>query len=473
MAVRCAILDDYQNVALKSADWSKVEGDVEIKVFSEHLGAGQSVIAALKEFAIVVAMRERTAFPRTVIDALPNLKLLITTGMRNASIDTEAAKARGVTVCGTGSFGSPTSGIAIGLMLELTRHIGYENARLHAGAAWQSTIGPDLEGMTLGILGLGKLGAHTAAIAKAFGMKVIAWSQNLTPERCQEVGVGYVGKDDLFRQSDFITIHNVLSARSRGAVGAKEFGLMKPSAFIINTSRGPIVDEAALLAALRDKKIAGAGLDVFDNEPLPLDHPLRKMNNVVLTPHLGYVSEQNYRHYFAGVVEDIRGFLDGKPVRVMTKSPPPPAGGGGAGGGGRLRQAQKRGNAPSPAALRAVDLSPPAGRGIRRTPMSDTFIDLYCHISPARFLDEMNKVAPKLGNIAARLRGVRKIHDLDARFAEMDQYGDYRQVVSLPNPPIEDFATPGQGLALARIANDAMAELCARHPDRFAGFVAA
>ncbi len=318
MAVRCAILDDYQNVALKSADWSKVKGDVEIKVFSEHLGAGQSVTTALKDFAIIVAMRERTAFPRAVIEALPNLKLLITTGMRNASIDTEAAKARGVTVCGTGSFGSPTSGIAIGLMLELTRHIGYENARMHAGATWQSTIGPDLEGMTLGILGLGKLGARTAAIAKAFGMKVIAWSQNLTPERCQEVGVGYVGKDDLFRQSDFITIHNVLSARSRGMVGAKEFGLMKPSAFLINTSRGPIVDEAALLTALADKKIAGAGLDTFDTEPLPLDHPLRKMDNVVLTPHLGYVSEQNYRHYFAGVVDDIRGFLDGKPVRVMT-----------------------------------------------------------------------------------------------------------------------------------------------------------
>jgi phosphoglycerate dehydrogenase-like enzyme len=318
MAVRCAILDDYQNVALKSTDWSKVKGDVEIKAFNEHLGAGQSVIAALKDYAIVVAMRERTAFPKAVIDALPNLKLLITTGMRNASIDTEAAKARGVTVCGTGSFGSPTSGIAIGLMLELTRHIGYENARMHAGATWQSTIGPDLEGMTLGILGLGKLGARTAAIAKAFGMKVIAWSQNLTAERCQEVGVGHVGKDDLFRQSDFITIHNVLSARSRGMVGAKEFGLMKPSAFLINTSRGPIVDEAAMLAALSDKKIAGAGLDVFDTEPLPLDHPLRKMDNVVLTPHLGYVSEQNYKHYFAGVVEDIRGFLDGKPVRVMT-----------------------------------------------------------------------------------------------------------------------------------------------------------
>jgi phosphoglycerate dehydrogenase-like enzyme len=318
MAVRCAILDDYQNVVLKVADWSKVTGDVEIKVFNEHLGGPDKVIAALKGFAIVVAMRERTGFPRQVIEALPDLKLLITTGMRNASIDTEAAKARGVVVCGTSSFGSPTSGIAIGLMLELTRHIGYENARLHAGATWQTTIGPDLEGMTLGTLGLGKLGIRTANIAKAFGMKVIAWSQNLTPEKCQEAGVGYVSKEDLFRQSDFVTLHVVLSPRSRGIVGAAEFGLMKPTAFLINTSRGPLVDEAAMLSALRDKKIAGAGLDVFDVEPLPLDHPLRKMDNVVITPHLGYVSEQNYRGYFAGVVEDIRGFLDGKPVRVMT-----------------------------------------------------------------------------------------------------------------------------------------------------------
>jgi phosphoglycerate dehydrogenase-like enzyme len=318
MAVRCAILDDYQNVALKIGDWSKLKGDVDFKAFNAHLDGPDKVVAALKDYAIVVAMRERTAFPKKVIDALPNLKLLITTGARNASIDTEAAKARGVTVCGTGSFGSPTSGIAIGLMLELTRHIGYENARLHAGATWQTTIGPDLEGMTLGVLGLGKLGTRTANIAKAFGMKVIAWSQNLTPEKCAEVGVGYVSKEDLFRQADFITIHVVLSPRSRGLVGAKELGLMKPSAFIINTSRGPIIDEAALLAALREKKIAGAGLDVFDIEPLPVDHPLRKMDNVVLTPHLGYVSEQNYKHYFAGVVEDIRGFLDGKPVRVMT-----------------------------------------------------------------------------------------------------------------------------------------------------------
>ncbi len=318
MAVRCAILDDYQNVVLKLADWSKVKGDLDIKVFNEHLGSPDKVIAALKGFQIVVAMRERTGFPKAVIDALPDLKLLITTGMRNASIDTEAAKARGVTVCGTPNFGNPTSGVAIGLMLELTRHIGYENARMHSGATWQTTIGPDLEGMTLGVLGLGKLGTQTATIAKAFGMKAIAWSQNLTAEKCAAAGVGYVSKDELFRQSDFITIHIVLSARSRGLVGKNEIALMKSSAFLINTSRGPIVDEAALIAALREKKIGGAGLDVFDVEPLPLDHPFRTMDNVVITPHLGYVAEQNYRAYFTGVVEDIRGFLDGKPVRVMT-----------------------------------------------------------------------------------------------------------------------------------------------------------
>ena len=318
MALRCAILDDYQNVALKLADWSKLKGDVEVKVFNEHLGGPADVIAALKGFAIVVAMRERTPFPRAVIEALPELKLLITTGMRNASIDTEAAKARGVTVCGTGSFGSPTSAIAFGLMLELTRRIGYENARLHAGAKWQTTLGPDLEGLTLGVLGLGKLGGRSAQIGKAFGMKVIAWSQNLTAEKCAAAGVGYVGKDDLFRQSDFLTVHIVLSPRSRSLIGAPELALMKRSAFLINTSRGPIIDEAALIAALRENRIAGAGLDVFDVEPLPLQHPFRKMDNVVITPHLGYVSLQNYRAYFADVVDDIRGFLDGKPARVMT-----------------------------------------------------------------------------------------------------------------------------------------------------------
>jgi len=314
---RCAILDDYQDVVLKVTDWSKVAGDLDIKVFNAHLGGADNVVKALQGFDIVCAMRERTPFPRAVIEKLPDLKLLITTGLRNASIDVAAAKERGVVVCGTPSVGNPTSGIAIGLMLELTRRIGYENARMKAGVPWQTTIGMDLDGLTLGVLGLGKLGTRTANIAKAFGMKVIAWSQNLTPEKCKEAGVDYVSKEDLFRQADFITIHVVLSQRSRGLVGAKEIALMKPTAYLINTSRGPIIDEAAMLAALRDKKIGGAGLDVFDIEPLPLDHPLRKMDNVVITPHLGYVATQNYRAYFGGVVDDIRAFIDGKPVRVM------------------------------------------------------------------------------------------------------------------------------------------------------------
>ena len=231
MAVRCAILDDYQDIALKAADWSSVEEEIDVTVFNDHLGGPNEVIAALKGFGVVVAMRERTPFPKQVIDALPYLKLLITTGMRNASIDVEAAKARGVAVCGTGSFGSPTSAIAFGLMLELTRRIGYENARLHAGAKWQTTLGPDLEGLTLGVLGLGKLGGRSAQIGKAFGMKVIAWSQNLTAEKCAAAGVGYVGKDDLFRQSDFLTVHIVLSPRSRSLIGAPELALMKRSAF--------------------------------------------------------------------------------------------------------------------------------------------------------------------------------------------------------------------------------------------------
>ena len=314
---RCAILDDYQNVVLNVTDWSKVAGDLDIKVFNEHLGGPDNVVKALQGFDIVCAMRERTPFPRAVIEKLPDLKLLITTGLRNASFDVAAAKERGVVVCGTPSVGNPTSGIAIGLMLELTRRIGYENPRMKAGLPWQTTIGMDLDGLTLGVLGLGKLGTRTAKIAQAFGMKVIAWSQNLTPEKCKEAGVEYVSKEDLFRRADFVTIHVVLSQRSRGLVGAKEIALMKPSAYIINTSRGPIIDEAAMLTALRDKKIGGAGLDVFDIEPLPTDHPLRKLDNVVLTPHLGYVATQNYQAYFAGVVDDIRAFIDGKPVRVM------------------------------------------------------------------------------------------------------------------------------------------------------------
>jgi D-3-phosphoglycerate dehydrogenase len=318
MPFRCAILDDYQNVALSMADWSKVTDDIHIKVFNAHLGAADKVVAALQGFSIVCAMRERTAFPRAVIEALPDLKLLITTGMRNASIDLDAARARGIVVCGTPSFGNATAAIATGLMLELARHIGYENARLKAGAPWQTTIGLDLEGMTLALLGLGKLGTRMAEIGRAFRMNVIAWSQNLTPDACRQVGVEHVGRDDLFRKADFLSIHVQLSDRTRGLIGGRELALMKPGAFLINTSRGPIVEEAALIAALRDKRIAGAGLDVFDVEPLPVEHPLRKLDNVVLTPHLGYVAEQNYRAFFAGIVDDIRAFLDGKPVRVLT-----------------------------------------------------------------------------------------------------------------------------------------------------------
>jgi phosphoglycerate dehydrogenase-like enzyme len=317
MPLRCAILDDYQNVALTMGNWSKVENDIDITVFNDHLGAADRVVAALKGFAIICAMRERTAFRRAVIEALPDLKLLITTGMRNASIDLEAAKARNVVVCGTPAFGNSTAAIAIGLMLELTRHIGYENARLKAGAPWQTTIGLDLEGMTLALLGLGKLGTRVAQIGKAFGMNVIAWSQNLTADKCREVGVEYVNRDELFGRADFLSIHVQLSPRTRGLITARELALMKPSAYLINTSRGPIVEESALLSALTDKRIAGAGLDVFDVEPLPLDHPLRKLDNVVITPHLGYVSAQNYRAYFGGMVDDIRAFLDGKPVRLL------------------------------------------------------------------------------------------------------------------------------------------------------------
>ena len=314
--MRCAILDDYQNVALKMADWPAISKTVEIKVFNQWIPTAQ-VPAALKGFEIVCAMRERTRFSKQVLEALPDLRLLISTGMRNAAIDVKAANERGVVVCGTGGSGNPTAGIAIGLMLELTRHIGYENARLKAGAPWQTTIGIDLEGKTLGVVGLGKLGTRVANIAKAFGMNVIAWSQNLAPEKCQEAGVTYASKEDLFRTADIVSIHLMLSDRSRGLIGAKDLALMKPTAYLINTARAAIVDQAALLAVLTERRIAGAGLDVFETEPLPLDSPLRALDNVVITPHLGYVSVQAYEVYFREIVEDIRAFLDGKPMRVI------------------------------------------------------------------------------------------------------------------------------------------------------------
>lgn len=318
MRYRCAVLDDYQNVALTMADWSRVTGDADVTVFNQRLGDEAAIAQALQGFGIVCLMRERTPFPRSLIEKLPDLKLIVTTGLKNASIDVAAAKERGVLVCGTEGAKHPTAELAIGLMIDLARHISEENARMKAGEAWQATIGADLFGHTLGIVGLGNLGQRVAKVGQAFGMKVVAWSQNLTPERSAEHGVAYATKADLFQQSDFISIHMVLSDRSRGLVSKTDLGMMKPTAYIINTSRGPIIDEAALIAALRNKTIAGAGLDVFDTEPLPRDHALRTLPNVVITPHLGYVTQDGYRAFYGGTVEAIRAFLDGKPIRVIA-----------------------------------------------------------------------------------------------------------------------------------------------------------
>lgn len=317
MPARCAILDDYQNVALSMADWSKIKADAEIKVFNEPFASADEAAKALTGFDIVCLMRERTPFPRAMFEKLPGLKLLVTTGMRNAAIDMQAAKDRGVMVCGTDSAGHPTAELTIGLTIDLARKISVENARMKSGEPWQVTVGGDLNGKTLGILGLGRLGQRVAKVGLAFGMKVIAWSQNLTPEKCRDAGVEYATKDDLLRQSDFITIHMVLSPRSRGLIGAHELSLMKPQAYLVNTSRGPLIDEGALIGALKENRIAGAGLDVYDVEPLPRDHTFRKLPNVLLTPHLGYVTTDNYRLFYGQTAEDVRAFLDGKPVRVI------------------------------------------------------------------------------------------------------------------------------------------------------------
>jgi phosphoglycerate dehydrogenase-like enzyme len=313
-----AILDDYQNVSQKVVDWSPVTKDVDFTVFTEALETPDKVIAALKDRAIVCLMRERTPFGKDVIDALPALKLIVTSGMRNAVIDMAAAAARGIAVCGTESLGPPTAELTFGLMLELARKIGIENARLKEGSRWQTTLGIDLYGKTLGIIGLGKLGARIARIGNALDMKVVAWSQNLTADKAQAAGATLVSKEELLRSSDFVTVHVQLSARTRGLIGAAELALMKPSAFLINTSRGPVADEKAIEAALRANKIAGAAIDVYDVEPVPLDHPFRKLDNIVITPHLGYVTAENYKRFYGHMVEDIRAWLDGKPVRVIA-----------------------------------------------------------------------------------------------------------------------------------------------------------
>jgi phosphoglycerate dehydrogenase-like enzyme len=313
-----AILDDYQNVALRMADWSRLQKDNRVVVFNERLPDVDAAARALAEFDVVGIMRERTPFSRALFEKLPKLRLLVTTGKRNASIDLEAAQAHNVTVCSTGGAGRATAELAFALMLSLARHLREEFNAMRPGGGWQTTLGFDLEGKTLGILGLGNLGAKVARIGAAFDMKIIAWSENLTDERARERGAERVSKDELFNRADIVTIHSVLSPRSRGLVGAREFALMKPTALLINTSRGPIVDETALLAALRQKNIAGFGADTFDVEPLPGDHPLRAEPRALLTPHLGYVTEETYRDFYGGMVQAIEAWLAGQPINVLS-----------------------------------------------------------------------------------------------------------------------------------------------------------
>jgi D-3-phosphoglycerate dehydrogenase len=317
--LRCAIPDDYFDLALSVADWSKIRDRVDITVFKEPFAGEAAAASALTDFEIICAMRERTAFPRSLIEALPKLKLLITSGMRNASIDADAAKARNVVYCGTQYNRDPTAPLTMGLILELTRGIGRENARMHAGESWQTFAGTEIEGKTLGIIGLGKLGSKISGIAKTFGMNVIAWSPNLTPEKCKEAGVAYATKEELFSTADIVTIHVVLSQRSRGLVSAADLARMKPTAYLVNTARGPIVDEDALLEALKQRKIAGAGIDVFSVEPLPVDHPFRKLDNLVLTPHLGYATRESLGIHYSQMVECIDAFTRGaEPPRRLA-----------------------------------------------------------------------------------------------------------------------------------------------------------
>lgn len=314
---RIAILDDYQNVAEEMADWSVFPADVQVQAFPDHLADEDALVQRLAVFDVVVGMRERTPFPRSLLERLPGLKLLVTTGMANAAFDMEAATDMGIVVSGTEGSSATTGELTWGLIIAAMRRIPREDKETRAGA-WQTTIGPGLAGKTLGVVGLGRIGSQVASFGRAFQMRVIAWSQNLTQERAAECGVSLVTKEELLSQADVVTIHLRLSQRTRGLIGAEDLAMMKPSAYLVNTSRGPIVDEGALIDALRSGTIAGAALDVFDVEPLPLEHPLRSMDNTVITPHLGYVTTDSYRNMFGQAVEDIRAFLGGQPMRVIN-----------------------------------------------------------------------------------------------------------------------------------------------------------
>ncbi|NQU61534.1 MAG: D-2-hydroxyacid dehydrogenase family protein [Rhodospirillales bacterium] len=317
MTTRIAILDDYRSAALGSADWDSLGSEAEVEVFDTYIEGEAAVAKALQGFDVVVAMRERTPFPKSLIDALPDLKLLITTGMRNLSFDMGAAREKGIVVCGTAMLGYPAAEHALALIFALFKKISTEDRVMHEGG-WQGAVSEGMNGKTLGLLGLGKLGGMVAKVALALGMDVIAWSENLTEERCREVGVTRVSIDALFAESDVISIHLVLSDRTRGLVGFPELTLMKSSAYLVNTSRGPIVDEGALVEALANNTIAGAGIDVYDVEPLPRNHPFRSLDNAVLTGHTGYVVKELNALVYGEAVENITAWMKGAPIRVLN-----------------------------------------------------------------------------------------------------------------------------------------------------------
>lgn len=315
--IRIAVLDDYQSVAADVADWSALPDSPQVEFFSDHLSDETELVERLLAFDVIAVMRERTPFPASLFGRLPRLRLLVTPGMRNAAIDLDAAREHGVLVCGTPGGRTSTAELTWALILGLARHIPTEDAGIRSGE-WQRTVGTDLAGKTLGLLGLGKLGQRVARIGLAFNMSVIAWSQNLTDAQAESVGVRRVEKSALFAESDVLSIHVVLSDRTRGLVGAAELATMKSSALLINTARGPILDEDALVTALHTGQIAGAGLDVFDQEPLRSGHPLLSAPNTVLTPHLGFVTEETYREWYSAIVEVIADFLRGTPRNVLT-----------------------------------------------------------------------------------------------------------------------------------------------------------
>lgn len=316
--LRIALLDDYLGIALTSADWQSLHPAAQIEAFPEPIAEEDALAHRLHTFEAVVLMRERTRFPRTLIERLPNLRLIVTAGMRNAAIDLAAATAHKIQVCGTEMLGYPTAELTWGLIHALFRHIPAEDAALRQGR-WQVTLGHGLKGKTLGILGLGRLGTQVAAVGRAFGMELVAWSQNLTAAKAAEHGARLLARDALFAASDVVTVHLQLSDRTRGLIGAADLARMKPTAYLVNTARGPIIDEAALLDALRRRAIAGAALDVFDREPLPADHPFLGLDNVVLTPHIGYGTAEAYRLVYAQAVEAIAGFLEGRLVRPINQ----------------------------------------------------------------------------------------------------------------------------------------------------------